>query len=124
MTHLERIQRDFINLRSGTFIHFNSGTIQFCEGEIEDWEYDHENGGQPRLHPFDERDWNPAHIDCRAWARAAKAGGSRFAAYTTKHHEGFCTWPTKYTQLVAGTNHCVLVKKGTGYALITLYRDL
>lgn len=29
-----------------------------------------------------------------------------------------------YTQLVAGTNHCVLVKKGTGYALITLYRDL
>lgn len=101
MTHLERIQRDFINLRSGTFIHFNSGTIQFCEGEIEDWEYDHENGGQPRLHPFDERDWNPAHIDCRAWARAAKAGGSRFAAYTTKHHEGFCTWPTKYTE------HCV-----------------
>ena len=101
MTHLEKLQKDFINLRTGTLIHFNSATIQFCQGNIEDWEFGHENNGEPRLHPFDEKAWNPVNIDCRAWADTAKAGGSRFAAYTAKHHEGFCTWPTEYTE------HCV-----------------
>ena len=28
------------------------------------------------------------------------------------------------TQVVAGTNHCVLVKNGAGCVLVTLYRDL
>lgn len=102
MSNLVELQRQFINLRMGAFIHFNSGTIQFNSNpEIEDWEYDHENGNQPRRFPFNEADWNPANIDCDQWAAVAKAAGFRFAAYTTKHHEGFATWPTKYSE------HCV-----------------
>ena len=101
MTHLEELQRTFINLRMGTFIHFNSASVQFNQSEIIDWEFDHENGSEPRKYPFDEKDWNPTKLDCRQWAETAKAGGARFAAYTAKHHEGFCTFPSQYTE------HCV-----------------
>ena len=46
MNRLETNQMKFINLRLGTFIHFNSATIQFQNSEIFDWEYDHENNGE------------------------------------------------------------------------------
>lgn len=101
MHTLEELQKDFINLRLGTFIHFNSATMQFYAGDITDWEYDHENGGKPRLYPFDEKEWNPQELDCAQWAAAAKSGGIRFAALTAKHHEGFALWPTEYSE------HCV-----------------
>lgn len=101
MDRLIELQRDFVNLRLGTFIHFNSATMQFHSGEIEDWEFDHENADKPRLYPFDERDWNPDQLDCRQWAQTAKQGGVRFAALTAKHHEGFALWPSAWTE------HCV-----------------
>lgn len=101
MNHLQELQKNFINLRFGTFIHFNSATVQFHQGVIKDWEYDHENSGQPRLHPFNEKDWNPKKLDCGQWASTAKAAGCRFAALTAKHHEGFALWPTAYSE------HCV-----------------
>lgn len=94
-------QKRFINLRLGTFIHFNSATFQFNHGSVEDWEYGCENFGEPRKYPFSPRDWNPTALDCKGWAKAAKAAGCRFAALTTKHHEGFALWPSAYTE------HCV-----------------
>lgn len=105
MKTLLQMQKDFINMRLGTFIHFNSATVQFREGEIVDWEYDHENAGKPRMYPFDEKEWNPKELNCEEWAAAAKSAGCRFAALTTKHHEGFALWPTAYSE------HCV--KNGT-----------
>ena len=54
MTHLEDLQKKFINLRFGTFIHFNSATFQFHNNpDIIDWEYDHENGDLPMQFPID-----------------------------------------------------------------------
>lgn len=96
MDRLEQNQKNFINLRLGTFIHFNSATVQFNAGETTDWEYDHENEGTPRAYPFSEKDWNPVSLDCGQWARAARSAGCRFAALTTKHHEGFALWPSEY----------------------------
>lgn len=101
MNHLLQLQKDFINLRFGTFIHFNSATYQFHTGDIEDWEFGHENAGEPRRFPFDEGDFCPTELDCTQWARTAKAAGVRFAAFTAKHHEGFAAWPTRYSE------HCV-----------------
>lgn len=98
MTVLEKNQRNFINLRLGTFIHYNSATVQFRHHpHITDWEFDHENGNEPRRYPFDEKDWAPRVIDTDGWVKAAKAAGCRFAALTAKHHEGFCLWPTDAT---------------------------
>lgn len=75
MTHLEDLQKKFINLRFGTFIHFNSATFQFHNNpDIIDWEYDHENGDLPRQFPFDEKDFNPTAPDyCKQWAKSLKA---------------------------------------------------
>lgn len=101
MNQLQKNQLDFINLRFGTFIHFNSATVQFHTGEMKDWEWGHENEGTPREFPFSPADWNPTELDCKQWARSAKEAGCRFAALTAKHHEGFALWPTAYSE------HCV-----------------
>ena len=45
----------------------------------------------------DPRVFNPARLDARHWARAAKAGGFRTMILTAKHHDGFCLWPTETT---------------------------
>jgi len=97
MDHLQQLQKEFINLRFGTFIHFNSATMQFAEGNITDWEYDCENNGLPRNYPFSPASWNPDMTDCRQWASVAADAGCRFAALTAKHHEGFALWPTAYS---------------------------
>lgn len=94
-------QKRFINLRLGTFIHFNSASFQFNSGDIVDWEYDHENFGTKREFPFNPADWNPVELDCESWAKTAKAASCRFSALTAKHHEGFALWPSRYT------DHCV-----------------
>ena len=101
MNRLQKNQLDFINLRLGTFIHFNSATVQFHDSEIIDWEFDYENNGAPRRYPFDEKLWNPSELNCCQWADIAKSAGCRFAALTTKHHEGFALWPSEYS------DHCV-----------------
>ena len=36
MDRLQENQKKFIDLRFGTFIHFNSATVQFPEGDVVD----------------------------------------------------------------------------------------
>lgn len=36
-------------------------------------------------------------FDAKEWARIAKNMGVKYSVITTKHHEGFCLWPSKYT---------------------------
>ena len=63
------------------------------------------------MNTFTDREWgdgtedpaifDPARLDARQWARAAKRGGFRSLILTAKHHDGFCLWPTRTT------DHCV-----------------
>ena len=41
--------------------------------------------------------FNPDLFDPKAWAKAAREAGMKYFVITTKHHEGFCLWDTKYT---------------------------
>ncbi len=41
--------------------------------------------------------FNPDLYDAKEWAKQAKAAGMKYAILTTKHHEGFCMFDTKYT---------------------------
>ena len=41
--------------------------------------------------------FNPDLYDPHEWARMAKAAGMKYAVITSKHHEGFCLFDTKYT---------------------------
>ena len=42
-------------------------------------------------------DFNPDLFDAKAWAKQAKAAGMRYCVLTTKHHEGFCLFDSKFT---------------------------
>jgi len=95
---LQQLQTEFVQQKFGMFIHFNSATVQFHTGDIEDWEFGHENYGHPRKHPFNPADWNPTELDCDVWAELAANAGMKFAALTAKHHEGFCLWNTDTTE--------------------------
>lgn len=48
---------------------------------------------------FDE--FNPDLFEPKKWAKAAKAAGMKYAVLTTKHHEGFCLFDSKYTDYKA-----------------------
>jgi alpha-L-fucosidase len=41
--------------------------------------------------------WKAESFDPGKWARFAKKMGAKYIFITSKHHDGFCIWPTKYT---------------------------
>lgn len=45
--------------------------------------------------------FNPVDFDPVAWAKKAKAAGMKYAVLTTKHHEGFCLFDSKFTNYKA-----------------------
>lgn len=43
------------------------------------------------------KQFNPVKFDAKAWAKQARQMGAKYMIFTTKHHDGFCLWPSKYT---------------------------
>lgn len=44
------------------------------------------------------KEFNPKNFDAKQWAKQAKQMGAKYMIFTTKHHDGFCMWPSKYTK--------------------------
>lgn len=42
-------------------------------------------------------EFNPVRYDPEEWVLLAKSAGMKYICFTTKHHDGFCMWDTKYT---------------------------
>ena len=78
--------------RLGMFIHWGiyamSGTHEWCRvfSRISEEEY------QYMIEHF-----NPDLFDPADWARRARAAGMKYVIFTTKHHDGFCMWDTRFT---------------------------
>ena len=45
-----------------------------------------------------EKMFNPTKMNIKGWIRDIKAAGFELAMITAKHHDGFCLWPSKYTE--------------------------
>lgn len=60
------------------------------------------------MNTYTDREWgdgsespalfHPTELDCRGWIRAVKEAGFACAILTAKHHDGFCLWPSAYTE--------------------------
>ncbi|MCD6303586.1 MAG: alpha-L-fucosidase [Planctomycetes bacterium] len=79
---LSRLQKEFLALKFGMFIHFNMGTFARRQ-----WATGHED---PAI-------FNPAHLDCDQWAAAAVSAHMKYAVLTAKHTGGWCLWDSAYT---------------------------
>ncbi|OXS57647.1 alpha-L-fucosidase [Cohnella sp. CIP 111063] len=92
MSTREERTREFLRDRFGMFIHWGLYSIP-ARGE---WIRGNEKMSfeQYKVY-FDEFD--ASRYDPRAWARAAKAAGQKYAVLTTKHHDGFCLFDSKLT---------------------------
>ena len=78
--------------RFGMFIHWGLYAMPARHEWIKTWEKIPEAKYDKYFKYFD-----PDLYDAREWARQAKAAGMKYAVLTTKHHEGFCLWDSKYT---------------------------
>ena len=77
------IQKKWMDLGFGLFIHFGINTYydkEWSDGSL------------------DVKKFNPTEFDSDQWCHAAKAAGMKYLVLVTKHHDGFCNWPTKQTE--------------------------
>lgn len=75
-------QQLLIDRGYGMFIHFGVNTfadVEWSDGTIPAGKY------------------NPTKLNCDQWVQVARDAGFRYVLLTTKHHDGFCLWNSKYT---------------------------
>ena len=79
-------QMSWYNTEFYAFVHFSPNTYTGLE-----WGLGNED---PAI-------FNPTELDCDQWVEAIKSAAMRGMVLTAKHHDGFCLWPSKYTE------HCI-----------------
>jgi len=82
-------QLDFLSWEMGAFFHF--GIRTFYEGH-RDWD--------GKIMPLEG--FNPTSLDCENWIKTVHDAGLKYAILVCKHHDGFASWPSKYSDYHVG----------------------
>lgn len=89
---LRRFEED----RFGMFIHWGL----YAVSARQEWIQSYEKLTKEQYRRYFDR-FDPKRYDPRAWVRAAKDAGCRYAVLTTKHHDGFCLFDSDLTDFKA-----------------------
>jgi alpha-L-fucosidase len=76
------VQRSWMDLQFGMFIHFGINTYfdtEWSDGTLDPYRV------------------NPTNLNTMQWCRTAVEAGMKYVVLVCKHHDGFCLWPSKYT---------------------------
>jgi alpha-L-fucosidase len=86
----------------GQFIHW--GVYAIAGGH---WNGEYYGGAAEWIRSWDKmpkneydnlyKQFNPTDFNATLWAKQAKNMGAKYMIITTKHHDGFCLWHSKYT---------------------------
>jgi len=76
-------QLEWHEMETNAFVHFTTNTFTGLE-----WGYGNEK----------ESIFNPTNLDADQWVTTLKEAGFKTIILTCKHHDGFCLWPTQYTE--------------------------
>ncbi len=91
----------FVHDRFGMFIHWGLYALPARHEWVKSYERMTNEEYQRYFDHFD-----PDLYDPHAWARAARDAGMKYFVITTKHHEGFCLWDSRYTDYKATNTPC------------------
>ncbi len=102
----------FENAGLGLFLHWGinsvEGKVDLSWGMIKDTPWDWRYMGTNKMKPADyyaqaER-FDPEAYDPDLWMAAAANAGMKYVVLTTKHHDGYALWPSKYGDLSTRTH--------------------
>ena len=90
-THAESLKK-FKDMRFGMFIHW--GPVALRGTEIS-WS----RGKEVAKDDYDAlyKEFNPVLFDAADWVKTAKEAGMKYVVLTTRHHDGFSLWNSKYS---------------------------
>jgi alpha-L-fucosidase len=86
----------FVHDRLGLFIHWGTYALAARHEWVKNFERIKDKEYMKYFDHFYPDMYNPAE-----WAKQAKDAGMKYFVITTKHHEGFCLWDSKYTDYKA-----------------------
>jgi alpha-L-fucosidase len=85
----------FKNAKLGIFMHWG---VYSVDGTVESWPLKNKqmswNDYMAQAKGFTAANYHPEE-----WAKLFKKAGARYVVLTTKHHDGFALWPTRYSKL-------------------------
>ena len=91
----------FVKDRFGMFIHWGLYSMPARHEWVRNREMISNEDYQKYFDHF-----NPDLFNPKEWAKAAREAGMKYFVITTKHHEGFCMWDSKYTDYKVTNTKC------------------